>query len=107
MPLPLPPLQAFHNMGSSMSTLLRFPLGDFDYSTDMYQVRPALSPIYFVTFLVMIYLVSLNIGTRIALHELCASRERALSVAHCVTSTFACSWTLARARAHFLQPLPS
>lgn len=48
-----------------MSTLLRFPLGDFDYDGQLFQTRPALAPWFFVGFLAMIYLVSMNIAIAI------------------------------------------
>lgn len=38
----------FHTPSSSMSTLLRFPLGDFDYQGQLYDTRPALAPWFFV-----------------------------------------------------------
>jgi len=41
----------FHNLGASMSTLLRFPLGYFDYRGQL-GVRPSLAPWFFVAFLV-------------------------------------------------------
>jgi hypothetical protein len=55
----------FHNVGASMSTLLRFPLGDFDYDSQMGDTRPSLAPWFFVAFLAMIFLVSMNIAIAI------------------------------------------
>eukprot|EP00929_Paragymnodinium_shiwhaense_P121932 TRINITY_DN94386_c0_g1_i1.p1 TRINITY_DN94386_c0_g1~~TRINITY_DN94386_c0_g1_i1.p1 ORF type:complete len:208 (+),score=36.94 TRINITY_DN94386_c0_g1_i1:101-724(+) len=52
-------LADFHNFLASFSTLLRFPLGDFDY--DELQVsRPSLTGIFFTMYVGMVFLVCMN-----------------------------------------------
>lgn len=72
----------FHNPGSSLSTLLRFPLGDFDYNEQLYDTRAALAPWFFLAFLAMIFLVCLNVAIAIlteafkTVHEATKSADR-------------------------------
>jgi len=53
-------LDEWHNLASSMSSLLRFALGDADYDR-MASVRPQLTPFYFVAYTAIVFLVALNL----------------------------------------------
>ena len=44
-----------HNLGAAMSTMMRFPLGDFDFN-DLVTPRPRLAPWFYLIFLAMIFL---------------------------------------------------
>jgi hypothetical protein len=49
----------FHTFESSFSTLLRYPLGDFDYKL-LSQSRPDVAPAFFVLYMGLVFLVSMN-----------------------------------------------
>lgn len=53
-------LEEWHNFASSMSSLLRFALGDADYDL-MASIRPQLTPVYFVAYTAIVFLVALNL----------------------------------------------
>ncbi|CAE7315498.1 pkd2 [Symbiodinium sp. KB8] len=52
-------LPDFHNFASSFSTLLRFPLGDFDYRS-LIQSRPAVTAVFFTLYVAVVFLVCMN-----------------------------------------------
>lgn len=49
----------FHTFESSFSTLLRYPLGDFNYKA-LAQARPDVAPAFFVLYMALVFLVSMN-----------------------------------------------
>jgi len=49
----------FHTFESSFSTLLRYPLGDFNYKL-LSQSRPDVAPAFFVLYMGLVFLVSMN-----------------------------------------------
>ena len=49
----------FHNWGAAFSTLLRYPLGDFNYA-DLTNARPEVAGIFFALYMGLIFLVCLN-----------------------------------------------
>jgi len=53
-------LSEWHNYASSLSSLLRFALGDANYDR-MYSVRPQLTPVYFSAYTAIVFLVALNL----------------------------------------------
>ena len=52
-------LPEFHNFASSFSTLLRYPLGDFDYSA-LLRARPAITSVFFSLYVAIVFLVCMN-----------------------------------------------
>lgn len=52
-------LVKYHTVTASFSTLLRYPLGDFEYG-DLSRARPALASGFFTTYNVMVFLVIMN-----------------------------------------------
>jgi len=52
-------LPEFHNFASSFSTLLRYPLGDFDYSA-LLRARPAVTSVFFTMYVAIVFLVCMN-----------------------------------------------
>ena len=50
----------FHDIMTSTTTLLRFPLGDFNYDK-MARGNPNTAPIFFICFIVVIFLLYLNV----------------------------------------------
>ncbi len=52
-------LPEFHNFASSFSTLLRYPLGDFDY-TALLRARPAVTSVFFTLYVAIVFLVCMN-----------------------------------------------
>ncbi len=52
-------MSEFHNYQSSFSTLLRFPLGDFDYGL-LSRTRPRMAGLFFSLYVGMVFLVLLN-----------------------------------------------
>lgn len=52
-------VEDFHTFPSSFSTLMRYPLGDFDYGA-LRQSRPDIAPLFFFLYIILVLLVSMN-----------------------------------------------
>ena len=50
----------FHSFGSSMSALLRMPLGDFDYKA-LASAAPALAGLYFALYVAIVFIICMNV----------------------------------------------
>jgi hypothetical protein len=49
----------FHTFEASFSTLLRYPLGDFNYQ-ELTEARPSVAPLFFVLYMGLVFLVCMN-----------------------------------------------
>lgn len=49
----------FHTFPASFSTLMRYPLGDFDYFI-LAQARPDVAPYFFFLYVILVFLVAMN-----------------------------------------------
>ena len=54
-----PRVRAMHSLSSTMSTLLRWMAGDFDYAP-LTEAQPRLTWIYFLTYMFIVFLIVLN-----------------------------------------------
>ena len=54
-----PTIPQFHTFEASFSTLLRDPLGDFNYLA-IVTARPTIAPLFFVLYMGIVFLVSMN-----------------------------------------------
>lgn len=54
-----PYLAEYHRVSTAFNTLLRVPLGDMDYAA-LAQARPSLAPAFFTVYVVLIFLIILN-----------------------------------------------